>query len=107
MHIRTSVTLLDLSVTGLEIADAMPFDDIYAVGFLGHGVLYDIGLVMAKAIAEEDGPQGLAAFLEQPPYRFVLHYTQLAKYGADAEHPKLGPNTIGAAQRLNSGCARP
>jgi hypothetical protein len=54
---------------------------------------------MAKAIVEKDGPQGLAAFLKQPPYKFVLRYTQLPAYGRDKDHPKLGPNTIDAANQ--------
>jgi hypothetical protein len=103
-HIPDSATLLELSVTGLRSANAVSYDDVYDVGFLGHGVLYNIGYVMAKAIVENDGPQGLAAFLKRPPYKFVLRYTQLPAYGMDKDHPTLGPNTIDAANQLANGC---
>jgi Putative zinc dependent peptidase (DUF5700) len=76
-HLHDSATLLELSVIGLNATEAVPFDDVYAVGFYGHGVLYDIGTGMARAIVENDGPQGLAAFLKLPPYRFALRYTRL------------------------------
>jgi hypothetical protein len=103
-HIHDSATLLEMSVTGLKSANAVSYDDVYNVGFLGHGVLYYIGYVMAKAIVENDGPQGLAAFLKRPPYKFVLRYTQLPAYGMDKDHPTLGPNTIDAANQLANGC---
>lgn len=103
-HIHDSATLLELSVIGLKSANAVPYDDVYDVGFLGHGVLYNIGFVMAKAIVERDGPRGLAAFLKQPPFKFVLRYTLLPAYGMDKDHPKLGPNTIDAAIQLANGC---
>jgi len=103
-HIHNTATLLELSVDGLRAADAVSFDDVYDVDFFGHGVLYSLGYVMAKAIAEDDGQQGLAAYLKQPSYKFVLHYTQLPKYGTDKGHPKLGPNTIAAANQLAGGC---
>ena len=103
-HVHTSVSLLEMSVISLSATDAMPYDDVYDVGFYGHGILYTIGYVMAKDIVDNDGPQGLAAFLKQPPYRFVLHYTQLPKYGADKDHPRLGPNTFAAVCRLANYC---
>jgi hypothetical protein len=103
-HLHDSATLLELSVVGLNAVEAVPFDDVYAVGFYGQGVVYDIGNGMARAIVENDGPQGLAAFLKLPPYRFALRYTQLPKYGADEDHPKLGPNTVNALNQLAGGC---
>jgi hypothetical protein len=103
-RVHTSASLLDMSVASLDASDPVPFDNIYDVGFLGHGELYGIGYVMAKAIVESDGPQGLVTLLKQPPNRFVLHYAELPKYGADTDHPRLGPNTITAANQLLSGC---
>lgn len=103
-HLDASVTLLELSVVGLSAADPTPYDDVYEVGFLGHGVLYSIGYAMAKAIVENDGPQGLAAFLKLPSYKFLLRYTQLPKYGTDKDHPKLGPNTVRAINQMANGC---
>jgi len=93
-----------MSVLSLSALDAMPYDDVYEVGFLGSGVLYNIGYVMAKAIADNDGPQGLAAYLKLPAYRFVLHYTELPKYGKDKDHPKLGGNTLAAANQFINDC---
>ncbi len=103
-HAQNSATLLEMSAVGLNAAEPVPYDDMYAVDFLGHGVVYDIAYVMAQAIVEQDGPQGLADFLKQPTYKFVLRYTELKKYRADKDHPGLGPNTIAAANRLATGC---
>jgi NAD(P)-dependent dehydrogenase (short-subunit alcohol dehydrogenase family) len=103
-HIHSSVSLLEMSVVALRADPAVPYDDVYDVGFYGQGVLYNIGYVMAKAIVESDGPQGLAAFLREPPYKFVLHYTQLPEYATDEDHPGLGPNTMAAVNQFVSGC---
>jgi hypothetical protein len=77
---------------------------MYDVDFLGHGVVYNIAYVMAKAIVAQDGTQGLAMFLKVPTCKFVLRYTQLPSYAADKDHPRLGPHTIAAANRLAHGC---
>jgi hypothetical protein len=82
----------------------MSYDDVYDVDFFGHGILYNVGYVMAKAITDAKGPQGLAAYLKLPPEQFVLDYTQLPLYGQDEAHPLLLPNTIAAAKRLAAGC---
>jgi hypothetical protein len=103
-HIQNSVTLLEMSFIALNASEPVPYDDIYAVDFFGHGVVYNIAYVMAKAIVAQDGPQGLAAFLKQHTYKFVLRYTQLPDYGVDNDHARLGPNTIAAANHLASGC---
>ncbi|WP_183816788.1 hypothetical protein [Tunturibacter empetritectus] len=83
---------------------SLPYDDVYAVGFLGHGLLYGIGYVMAKAIVDSEGYGGLITSLRQPPHMFVLRYIQLPQYGADKDHPRLGTNTIKAAHRLEHLC---
>lgn len=103
-HARTSAALLDMSVVSLTAASPVPYDSVYEVGFLGHGTLYDIAYVMAKAIVAQDGPQGLTHLLTQPPYQFILHYTQLPEYGAGEDDPPLGANTIAAAKQLAAGC---
>ena len=97
-------TLLELSVIGLQAKDPVPFEDVYSLGFYVPEPLYKVGYVMAKAIAADDGPQGLAAFLDQPGYLFARRYTQLALYGKDRGHPALGPNTLNAIHLLESGC---
>ena len=86
-------------------ADHAPsYDDIYEVGFLGHGTLNTIAYVMATAIAEDRGPQGLADLLTQPSYMFFLRYEQLPKYGQDDHHPALGPHTVAAAKLQADAC---
>jgi hypothetical protein len=102
-HVHTSVSLLEMSILSLSASDAMPYDDVYEVGFYGRGILYSIGYVMAKAIAENDGPQGLAAHLKLPAYQFVLHYTELPGYGKDKDHPRLDANTLSVANQLKNG----
>ena len=103
-HVHSSALLLEMSVLSLSADSPMPYDDVYDVGFYGHGTLYNVAYVIAKAIADNDGPQGLAAYLKQPPYRFVVRYTELPKYGMDKDHPRLGPNTLLAASRVAGGC---
>lgn len=73
-HIQNSLTLLEMSFIALNASDRVPYNDMYAVDFFGHAVVYNIAYVMVKAIVAQDGPQGLAAFLKQPTYKFVaLH----------------------------------
>jgi hypothetical protein len=93
-----------MSVAALNAPKPVPYDDLYDVGFLGHGVLYNIAYVMARDIVEGDGPQRLTALLTLPSYKFVLSYTRLATYGTDKDHPRLGPNTIAVAKRIADGC---
>ena len=97
-------TLLELSVIGLQATNPVPFDDVYALGFYIPEPLYKVGYVMAKAVANDEGPQGLAAGLAQPGYVFARRYIELPLYGKDRDHPKLGPHTIEAIQLLSSGC---
>lgn len=99
-----SATLLDLSVLGINAAKAVPYDEVYAVGFRGHGVLDNLRYGMARAIVENDGPQGPAAFLRCRPYVFLLCCTKLAVYGPIGTIRKLGPNTLAALNRLANGC---
>jgi len=101
---RTSASLLEISVAALAAEDPVPFDDVYDVGFLGHGELYGIGYLTAKAIVDSDGPPGLTRALKEPPHKFLLRYMQLANYGADSDHPRLGSNTSSFVKRLETGC---
>jgi hypothetical protein len=103
-NLRAHRTLLELSVIGLQAKSPVPYEDVYSLGFYLPEPLYKVGYVMAKAIFGDDGPQGLAAFLDQPGYVFARHYTQLALYGKDRAHPALGPNTVNAILLLESGC---
>ncbi|SEG63386.1 hypothetical protein SAMN05421819_3972 [Bryocella elongata] len=103
-HFQWGASLLEMSVLSFQADHAMAFDDVYDVDFYGHGVLYSVAYVMSKAIVEQNGAQGLTAYLRRPPYDFVLGYTRLAAYGKDKDHPVLGPNTIAAAEKLAKGC---
>ena len=103
-HIQNSIVLLDLSILGLRAEPPLRYDEVYDLDFFGHGMLYSIGYLMAKAIAEQDGPQGLATSLKQPSYQFVLSYSKLPSYGTDSSHPKLGSYTIAAGNHLAAGC---
>lgn len=105
-HAQTSASLLEMSVIALEANPGMAYDDVYDVGFYGHAVLYNISYMMAKGIAEQDGPQGLAAYLQRPPTAFARRYTQLERYGKDKDHPLLGRNTLNALNRWPSSCPR-
>lgn len=97
--------LLELSVSSLEAAPkAVPYDEVYAAGFFGHGPLYSIGYVMVRDIEQQDGDQAVIDMLQKPPYTLILRYIQLQKYGKAKDHPTLYPNTIAAAQRLAEGC---
>ena len=98
------LTLLELSVVGLQAKTPVPFDDVYALGFYVPEPLYKVGYVMAKAIATDEGPKGLATFLNLPGHTFAQHYAELPRYGKDNDHPKFGPNTLDAIRLLASGC---
>ncbi len=102
-----SVTLLELSITGLDAPKPVPFDSVYALGFYVPEIEYKLGYVMAKAIASDHGEAAITALLQQPSYAFTDAYISLPKYGKDSDHPKLGPNTIAAVRRLQAGCPRP
>ena len=106
-HLGNSLTLLELSITGLNAPDPVPFDQVYALGFYVPETEYKLGYLMTKAITSEHGDQAITTLLRQPPYDFTNAYISLPKYGKDDDHPKLGPNTIAAMKRLQAGCTRP
>ncbi len=101
---HASAALLDMSVDSMEAHDPLPYDDIYEVGFLGHGLIYGIGYIMARDIAEDGGRQAIVELLSEPSYTFVSRYTHSAKYGTDNQHPLLGRSTVAAAESLAAGC---
>jgi hypothetical protein len=105
-ELHKDVTLLELSVTGLDAPQPVAFKDIYSLGFYVPEPLYKVGYVMAKAIDHEAGRPALIGMLSKPGYRFADAYLQLPSYGKDYEHPKLGVNTVAAIHRLIAGCPR-
>ena len=103
-QVHNGTILLDMSLDALEARNRLSFDDIYPIGFLGHGALYGVGYVMARDLANDSGRQAIIDLLREPPETFVLRYTQLAKYGIDDDHPALGKSTVAAARRLADAC---
>ena len=106
-YLGNDVTLLELSITGLNAPVPVTFNAVYALGFYVPEPEYKLGYVMAKAIAADQGDGAITALLKQPPYTFVDLYVNLPRYGKDSDHPELGPNTIAAVKRLKAGCPRP
>lgn len=105
-YLSRDVTLLELSITGLNAPVPVPYDAVYALGFYVPEPEYKLGYVIAKAIASDQGEETITALLKQPPYTFVDRYLNLPKYGKDVDHPALGPNTVAAVRRLKAGCPR-
>ena len=104
MQIRHHATLLDLSVTGIEAPEAVPYERIYDLDFYVPEPLYKLGYVMAKAIVADRGAAALAELLSKPGYAFASAYLDLPKYDQDFDHPHLGANTREAVARLSRGC---
>jgi hypothetical protein len=105
--VKKSVTLLELSVTGLTAAVPTRYDDVYALGFSVPEPLYTLGYVMAKAVVGHRGDSALAELARMPRHAFLRAYVDLPQYGKDAAHPKLGANTIDALKRIERQCLRP
>src|SRR5450830_1477510 len=95
-----SITLLELSVHGLETGAQVGYDDIYALGFYGDEVLYALGYVMARAIAAEEGKGAIAALSGQPGALFVQRYSKLKGYGKSDSMPALHARTLRSAEQL-------
>ena len=95
-----SVTLLELSVHGLNTGAEVPYDDVYALGFYGDEVLYALGYVMARAIVAEEGKGAIAELTGQPGALFVQRYRKLRGYGKSEAVPALGAETLRSADRL-------
>jgi len=91
-------TLLDMSLASITGPDPLPVDDVYGVGFYTPAPLYDLGYVMAKAIAERDGDAALGAFLLRPGDAFVQRYVEIAGEPG-SKLPALGPRAVRWAGR--------
>lgn len=104
MQIRHHATLLDLSVTGIEAPEPVPYERIYDLDFYVPEPLYKLGYVMAKAIVADRGAAALADLLSKPGYAFASAYLDLPKYGQDFDHPHLGANTREVVAWLSRGC---
>jgi Putative zinc dependent peptidase (DUF5700) len=103
-HLSDSAGLLEISVASMKAPRPVPYKTVYSIDFWGKGVVYYISRAMTSAIVEQDGPATVGRVLQEPGYEFVLRYTQLKSYGKDGAHPRLGENTVFAAQSLHDGC---
>jgi hypothetical protein len=103
-QLHRDATLLELSVTGLNAPQPVPFDAVYSVDFYVPEPLYKLGYAMIKALDNDSGRAAVIALLPLPGYRFADAYVRLPNYGKDYDHPKLEANTIAAIQRLAAGC---
>ncbi|WP_263377268.1 DUF5700 domain-containing putative Zn-dependent protease [Granulicella paludicola] len=103
-HLSDSANLLEISIASLQAPTPVPYRVVYSVDFWGRGIVYSISSAMVSAIVDQDGPAAVAQVIQQPGYDFVLRYTRLKNYGKDRAHPRLGENTVSAAQSLHDGC---
>lgn len=103
-HLQWNFTLMEMSAASFLAKAPVPYDDVYAVDFYGHGALYNVGYAMAKAIVDDQSAAGLATFLARPSYAFIQAYTRVPAYGKDAQHPLLGPNTRAALKLVTEHC---
>jgi hypothetical protein len=99
-----SITLLELSVHGLNSGAQVSYDDIYALGFYGDEVLYGLGYVMARAIVAEAGAGAIADLTGRPGALFVQRYRNLKSYGKSEAAPLLKAETLRSAEQL-AACA--
>lgn len=95
-----SITLLELSAHGLRTGAQVSYDKIYELGFYGDEVLYALGYVMARAIADEEGKGALAGLTGRPGALFVQRYRSLKSYGKSDTVPALYPATLQSADQL-------
>lgn len=95
-----SITQLELSIHGLSTDVSASPSEIYALGFYGDEVMYSIGYVMARAIAQEEGDAAIADLIERPGAAFVQRYIRLKSYGKSEAVPALKPATVRWADRL-------
>lgn len=102
--VERSITQLELSVHGLTTGAAVSPDDVYALNFYGDEVLYALGYVMARAIAQERGSGAVGALIGLPGAEFVKTYAGLKGYGKTDKVPALKPATLRWAEKL-SACA--
>lgn len=87
--------LLDISLTALTAEPAVPYGDVYPVGFYGPDqALYYLGYAMARAIAHAQGDARLGVLITGTGCDFAKAYLDVAS--RDPALPRLGA----ATQRL-------
>ncbi|MBW6524383.1 hypothetical protein KZ810_12815 [Sphingomonas sp. RHCKR47] len=95
-----SIVQLELSIHGLTSGAAVTPEEVYGLGFYGDEVLYALGYVMARAIAQEQGNGAIAELAGAPGAIFVERYASLKGYGKSDAMPALKPETLQWAQAL-------
>lgn len=99
-----SIVQLELSVHGLTTSAAVTPEEVYGLGFYGDEVLYALGYVMARAIAQEQGNAAIGDLAGAPGATFVARYASLKGYGKSDAMPALKPETLRWANTLSK-CA--
>lgn len=80
------ITVLEVSLKAITSPAPMGLETVYPIGFYPPAPMYDLGYVMAKAIAAHDGEVAIGRLISEPPENFVRRYIALTK-----ENPKLQP----------------
>jgi hypothetical protein len=99
-----SIVQLELSVHGLTSGAAVTAEEVYGLGFYGDEVLYALGYVMARAIAQEQGNGAIGNLAGLSGAAFIQRYASLKGYGKSDAVPALKPETLLWAQKLSQ-CA--
>jgi hypothetical protein len=100
-HVETSISLLEIGLAAITSDDPVSEKSVYAIGFLDAGQLYyDLGYVMAKAIALRDGDAAIGRLIAVPGDAFARRYIQLSEE-AGSTLPKLGPHAKRWAMRAS------
>jgi len=96
-----SIVQLELSVHGLTSGAAVTLEEVYGLGFYGDEVLYALGYVMARAIAQEQENGVIGEVVGLPGAAFVQRYASLNGYGKSDAMPALKAETLKWAQMLS------
>ena len=78
--VGTPISLLEIGLAAITSDDPVPEKSVYSIGFLDAGQLYyDLGYVMAKAIAAHDGDAAIGRLISQPGDVFVRRYIEISE----------------------------
>ena len=88
-----SIALLEMGLAAMTSDEPLSEKSVYSIGFLEAGQLYyDIGYVMAKAIATRDGDAAIGRLIAMPGDAFVRRYIELSEERG-SKLPKLQDRT--------------
>lgn len=100
--VHQSITQMELSVHGLATGAYVTPEDVYALGFYGNQVLYALGYVIARDIAQEQGNSAIGDTISQPGAAFILRYIRLKGYGKSEAAPTLDRETVLWAEKVSA-----